>query len=76
MSELHFQKKEEEAEFLFIPLPEGIAAEAVSVENRYLQRELWVYINGGSVDFTGRKPCTETTMPYWRVIAGRRRMVW
>ena len=51
VSELHFQKKEEEAEFLFIPLPEGIAAEAVSVENRYLQRELWVYINGGSMDF-------------------------
>lgn len=51
VSELHFQKKEEKAEFLFIPLPEGIAAEAVSVENRYLQRELWVYINGGSVDF-------------------------
>lgn len=51
VSELHFQKKEEEAEYLFIPLPEGITAESVSVENRYLQRELWVYINGGSRDF-------------------------
>lgn len=51
VSELHFQKKEEEAEFLFIPLQEGIAAEAVSVENRYLQRELWVYISGGSGEF-------------------------
>lgn len=51
VSELHFQKKEEEAEYLFIPLPEGITAESVSVENRYLQQELWVYINGGSGDF-------------------------
>lgn len=49
--ELHFQKKEEDAEYLYIPLQEGITAEEVSVENRYLQRELWVYIQGISEEF-------------------------
>lgn len=51
VSELHFQIKEEDAECLYIPLQEGVAAEAVSVENRYLQRELWIHIQGGQEAF-------------------------
>lgn len=36
---------------LRIPLPKGIKAENVIMENRYMDRELWLYIQGGAVEF-------------------------
>ncbi len=35
----------------YIPLPKGIRAEDVTVENRYMERELLLYIQGGEEDF-------------------------
>lgn len=47
---LHFIQKDADKEFLFIPLEEGISADAVSMENKYLDGEIWIYI----------KNCTST----------------
>lgn len=36
---------------LYVPLPKGIRAENVTVENRYVDRELVLYVQGGREDF-------------------------
>lgn len=34
-----------------VPLPKGVKAENVVMENRYMNRELWLYIQGGDAQF-------------------------
>lgn len=34
-----------------VPLPKGIKPENVVMENRYMSRELWIYVQGVEVDF-------------------------
>lgn len=34
-----------------VPLPKGVKAENVVMENRYVDRELWLYIQGGEAQF-------------------------
>ena len=48
---LHFTQKDADGEYLYIPLETGISADSVSMENRYLDREVWVYIKGSTPDF-------------------------
>lgn len=36
---------------IYVPLPKGIRPEQVSMENRYVDRELWIYIQGGETAF-------------------------
>lgn len=34
-----------------VPLPKGVRAENVVIDNRYMDRELWLYIQGGETQF-------------------------
>lgn len=48
---LHFKEGEERTNCLCIPLEEGIKAELVTIENHYMDKELWVYINKSKESF-------------------------
>jgi len=41
-----------------IPLEEGTKAEQVTVENRYMEQELWIYIKNANEDFYGQNRIT------------------
>lgn len=43
---LRFRQDEENSDYLCIPLQEGIQAENVIIENHYMERQMWIYING------------------------------
>lgn len=47
---LNIKKDSEEGSFI-IPLPQGISAEQVSIENKYILQELWVSIDGCEKSF-------------------------
>lgn len=49
--QLLFGKSKESKDAIVIPLEDGIKAENVVVENHYMDRELWIGINGGSTAF-------------------------
>ncbi len=46
-----------------VPLPKGIRAENVTVENRYMDRELLLYIQGGEEDFYRENPISGDMTP-------------
>ena len=48
---LTLQETYSEAGSFRVPLQKGIKPENVVVENRYMDRELWIYIQGGDRDF-------------------------
>lgn len=48
---------------LYIPLPKGIRAENVTVENRYADRELLVYVQGSGEDFYEENPISGDIAP-------------
>lgn len=48
---LNFKAVNENSEYLCIPLPEEIRAEDISVENYYMEKELWVQIRGIPEEF-------------------------
>lgn len=50
-SMLRFRQGEENTSYLCIPLEEGVKAENVSMENHYMEREMWIYIAGTSIDY-------------------------
>ncbi len=41
---LRFRQGEEESEYLCIPLQSGVVAENISMENHYMDKEMWIYI--------------------------------
>lgn len=43
---------------IYIPLPRGIRPENVAMDNRYLEDELWLYIQMEDVNFYDRRPLT------------------
>ncbi len=49
--ELNLQKKYGVNGSISVPLSKGIKAENVVMENRYLNRELWLHIKGGNSEF-------------------------
>ncbi len=50
-SELILQQKPTDERHICIPLEKGIKAENVVMENRYMERELWIYLQGADKDF-------------------------
>lgn len=51
-----------------IPLPKGVRAENVTMENRYMERELWLYIQSREADFYRENTVTGDLSP---VVSGR-----
>ena len=51
-----------------IPLPKGVKAENVTIENRYLERELWLYIQSREADFYRENTVSGDLSP---VVTGR-----
>lgn len=55
--------EKEKSTGLEIPLKPGVKAENVTIENHYMDREVWIYIEGGGEDFyegerlTGKTSC-------------------
>ncbi|MED9904117.1 MAG: N-acetylmuramoyl-L-alanine amidase [Lachnospiraceae bacterium] len=52
---LRFRPGDEEADYLCIPLEEGIKAENVTMENHYMERQMWIYIKGSAPDYYARE---------------------
>ena len=51
-SSLKFRQEENVGNCFWVPLPEGLEPENITVENRYVDRELWLYIeNAGQAFF-------------------------
>lgn len=48
---LTFQLGEADTSYLRIPLPEGCKADDITVENHYMNRELWIMVPGGDENF-------------------------
>ncbi len=48
---LHFQTGGENTNYLCIPLPEGTKAEEVSIENHYMEQQLFILIEGVPEEF-------------------------
>ncbi len=44
--QLRFKQGEESDDYLWIPLEAGVKAEDVTMENHYMDREIWIYIRG------------------------------
>lgn len=51
-----------------VPLPKGVKAENVVMENRYIDRELWLYIQGGDAGFYEENAISGDISP---VLSGR-----
>ncbi len=50
-TELTFQKEPGISGSFCVPLPHGVKPENVVVENRYLERELWIYVQSVETEF-------------------------
>lgn len=48
---LQFRQEKQDAESFRIPLQAGLKAENVIMENRYMDRALWIHIEGAEADF-------------------------
>ena len=51
VGELRFTEEDENAGYVCIPLESSISAEDVTVENRYMERQVWISIKGASEDY-------------------------
>ncbi len=49
--ELSFSRDGADTSYLRIPLPKGCGADEITVENHYMDQELWVLLSGASCDF-------------------------
>lgn len=49
--ELRFTEADETADYICIPLENNIAAENVTIENHYMDRQVWISIKGASSDY-------------------------
>lgn len=52
---LRFRQTEETTEYLCIPLESGVKAEGVTIENHYMERQVWVYIKDTTADFYAKE---------------------
>lgn len=48
---LRFTEEDENAGYICIPLENSITAENVTVENRYMERQVWISVKGASEDY-------------------------
>lgn len=51
VGELRFTGEDENAAYICIPLENSISAENVTVENHYMERQIWIIIKGASEDY-------------------------
>ncbi len=51
VSFLRFREGEKDTAYLCIPLEKEITAKDVIMENHYMERQMWIYIKGSSVDY-------------------------
>lgn len=51
MGTLRFTEGDETADYICIPLENSIAAEDVTIENHYMERQVWINIKGASEDY-------------------------
>ncbi len=54
-TELVFQEAGGEKNHIYIPLESGVKAENVFLENRYMDREVWIYLKDGTEEFYGKE---------------------
>ncbi|MBO4899188.1 MAG: N-acetylmuramoyl-L-alanine amidase [Lachnospiraceae bacterium] len=40
-----------DSEYLWVPIPDGIASSDITIENHYMDRQLWVCIAGGDAEY-------------------------
>lgn len=59
--ELSMQKTEGAEKYLCIPVKESVKAEQVSIENDYMDRELWISIQGQPQDFYEKETVSGNT---------------
>ena len=52
---LRFRQTEETTEYLCIPLESGVKAEGVTIENHYMEQQVWVYIKDTTSDFYAKE---------------------
>ena len=52
---LRFRQEEAKSEYLCIPLENGVRAENVTVENHYMERQVWIYIKETSAGFYAKE---------------------
>lgn len=52
---LRFRQNGEEASALCIPLESGIKAENITIENHYMERQFWIYIEGTSPNYYAKE---------------------
>ncbi len=52
---LRFRQTEEETEYLCIPLENGVKAEGVTIENHYMEKQVWVYIKDTTAEFYAKE---------------------
>ena len=56
MGTLRFTEEDENAGYICIPLESSISAENVTIENRYMERQVWISIRGASEDYYAEAP--------------------
>lgn len=56
--EITFAEGTQKTNYLCIPLEEGIRAESVTMENHYMDNELWIAFHGNDMDFYGDNAVT------------------
>lgn len=52
---LRFRPGEENTDYFCIPLESGVRAEDISMENHYMDRQVWIYIKNTSKDYYGQE---------------------
>ena len=52
---LRFRQTEETTEYLCIPLENGVKAEEVTIENHYMEKQVWVYIKDTTAEFYAKE---------------------
>lgn len=48
---LTFELGSADTNYLCVPLPGGTAADSVTIENHYMDNEMWIAVRGGTADF-------------------------
>ncbi len=49
--QLRFTEREERGDCICIPLEDGVPAENVTIENHYMDKQIWISIRGASADY-------------------------
>jgi len=50
-TDLNFATTASDSDYIWVPMPEGITAADVAIENHYMDRQLWILVNSTESDF-------------------------